>query len=352
MLNRRTVAAALQGLEACAVRAWERPLLCLAAGLLGGSAVNAAVGLPTPLVVGVLAAMGLGLLPRWPLVDAQRCCRVAFLGLALTFLHLGWQGLPLPLEHVSHKLSDRPERWHVEGVVDRAVVPRGDRQYVYLRLHRLQRQAKPWETVSGLIRINVHADRLPYLPGDVLRVNRLRLHRPRTAGNPGAFDFRGLMQRRGIHAVGGVTKSERLLLLRQADGYGVARTLERWRQDLRAAVSSLLPAPYDAVFLAIVLGHKGSLPAAVQSDFRAAGVAHLLVVSGLHVGFIAAATLFGWRQLMRTLRSRVPPAWLPRWRPTPAAAMLSLPPVLLYGFLVGWRVPTLLVKSRICAAVF
>ena len=341
MLNRRALAAATQRLGSHAARVRERPLLCLAAGLLGGSAIHAAVRPPAYLLLVVLVAMGLALLPRWPRADVQRCCRVAFLGLVLTFLHLGWQGLPLPPEHVSHKLPDRPERWHVEGVVDRAVVPRGDRQYVYLRLRRLQRQERPWEAASGLIRINVHTDRLPYLPGDVLQVNRLRLHRPRTAGNPGAFDFRGLMQRRGIHAVGGVTRPERLHLLRRADGYGGGRALERWRQNLRAAVSGLLPAPYDAVFLAIVLGHKGSLPAAIQSDFRAAGVAHLLVVSGLHVGFVAAATLFVWRQLLRTIRSRLPRAWLPGWRPTPVAAMLSLPPLLLYGCLVGWRVPTL-----------
>ena len=341
MLNRRTLTAAAQRLEGCAARVWERPLLCLAAGLLGGSAVNAAVGLPTPLVVGVLAAMGLGLLPRWPRVDAQRCCRVAFLGLVLTFLHLGWYGLPLPPEHVSHKLSDRPERWHVEGVVDRAVESRVDRQFVYLRLHRLQRPGQSWEAVSGVVRINVHADSLPYLPGDGLRVNRLRLHRPRTAGNPGAFDFRGLMQRRGIHAVGGLSSPERLRRLRRADGFGLARTLERWRQHLRTEVSKHLPAPYDAVFLAVVLGHKGSLPADIQADFRTAGAAHLLVVSGLHVGFIAAATLFGWRQLLRTIRSRLPRAWLPGWRPTTFATVLSLPPVLLYCSLVGWRVPTL-----------
>ena len=335
------VAVAVQRLEDCAARVWERPLLCLAAGLLGGSAVNAVIRLPAPLVVGVLAAVGLGLLPRWPCVAAQRCCWAAFLGSLLTFLQLGWQGLPLPPEHVSHELSERPERWHVEGVVNRAVVPRGDRQFVYLRLRRLQRQGQPWKAVSGLIRVNVHADSLPYLPGDVIRVNRLRLHRPRTAGNPGAFDFRGLMQRRGIHAVGGVANPQRLHLLRRADGFGLARALERWRQHLRIEVESLLPAPYNAVFLAIVLGHKGSLPADVRTAFRAAGAAHLLVVSGLHVGFIAAATLFGWRQLLRTVRSRLPRAWLPGWRPTPLAAALSLPPVLLYCSLVGWRVPTL-----------
>ena len=333
--------AAMQRLESCAARVREWPLLCVAAGLLGGSAVNAMVALPVPWLIGLLSAIGPGLLLRWPCSAAQQCCRLAFLGLALTFLHLGWQGLPLPPEHVSYKLSERPERWHVEGVVDRAVESRGDRQFVYLRLHRWQHSEQPWESVSGVIRINVHADSLPYLPGDVIRVDRLRLHRPRSAGNPGSFDFRGLMQRRGIHAVGGVTNPARLRLLRRADGFGLMRVMEHWRQNLRTAVSHHLPGPYDAVFLAIVLGHKGALPSDVQADFRAAGVAHLLVVSGLHVGFVAAATLFGWRQLLRTARSRLPRAWLPGWRPTPLAAMLSLPLVLLYCSLVGWRVPTL-----------
>ena len=341
MLSRQTLAGALQYLEGHAARLWERPLLCLAAGLLGGSAVNAAVRLPAPLVVGVLAAMGLGLLPRWPCVAMRRCCRAAFLGLLLTCLHLGWQGLPLPPDHVSHKLPARPERWHVEGIVDRAVESRRDRQLVYLHLQRLQRRGQPWEAASGVIRVSVHADGLPYLPGDVVRVERLRLHRPRTAGNPGAFDFRGQMRRRGIHAVGGVTNPERLRLLRRADGFGLARTLEGWRQYLRAEVSRHLTTPYNAVFLAIVLGHKGSLPEDIQTDFRTAGAAHLLVVSGLHVGFIAAAALFGWRQLLRTIRSRLPRDRLPGWRPTPLAAVLSLPPVLLYCSLVGWRVPTL-----------
>src|SRR5262249_58221652 len=31
--------------------------------------------------------------------------------------------------------------------------------------------------------------------------------------------------------------------------------------------------------------------------------------------------------------------WCPGWRPTPIAAMLSIPPVLLYCSLVGWEVP-------------
>ena len=341
MLNRPRLAGVTRHLERHATRVSKRPLLCLAAGLLGGSAINAAVSLPAPLVIIPMAAMGLAFLPRRNCRAVQQCCRVTFLGAAFVFLHLGWLGWELPPDHVAHRLPERPERWNVEGVVDRAVEPRGDRQRVYLSLRRLQRPGQSWEPVRGVVRINVHADSLPHLPGDLVRVSRLRLHRPRTAGNPGAFDFSGLMRRRGIHAVGGVTRPERLRLLRRVDGYGLARTLERWRQRIRVQVSSLLPPPHDAAFLSIVLGERGALPADIQSGFRTAGVAHLLVVSGLHVGFVAAASLLVWRQFLRALRVRLPRDCLPGWRPTPLAAALSLPPVLLYCSLVGWRVPTL-----------
>ena len=341
MLNGPTFAGVTLDLERLAIQVWKRPLLCVASGLLGASAVHAAVSLPTPWLVSAMTVMGLALLPRWPCSIAQRCCRVAFLGAAAVFVHLGWLGLELPPEHVSHRLPERPERWHVEGVVDRAVESRGDRQRVYLNLRRLQRPGQRWEATRGVVRINVHAESLPYLPGDLVRVSRIRLHRPRTAGNPGAFDFRELMRRRGIYAVGGVTRPERLRPLGRVDGYGVARTLERWRQRIRATVSSLLSSPHDAIFLSIVLGEKGALSTEIQSDFRTAGVAHLLVVSGLHVGFVAGASLLVWRQLLRALRASLPRDCLPRWRPTPLAAVLGLPSVLLYCSLVGWRVPTL-----------
>ncbi|MDE0208125.1 MAG: DNA internalization-related competence protein ComEC/Rec2 [Candidatus Tectomicrobia bacterium] len=341
MLSDRTLAGAVSRLEPYAVKVWRRPLLCVAAGLLGGGAVNAAVGLTAPWLLVAMAAMGLGLLPRWSCQTLQWCCRVAFLGAAIVYLHLGWLGLELPPEHVSNKLPERPERWHVEGVVDRAVESLGDRQRVYLSLRRLQRPGQPWEAARGVVRINVHTGSLPYFPGDLLRVSRVRLHRPRTAGNPGAFDFRALMRRRGIYAVGGVTRAERLHLLGRVDGYGLARLLERWRQRIRSAVASHLSSPNDAMFLSIVLGERGALSAQMQSDFRTAGVAHLLVVSGLHVGFVAGASLLAWRYLLRELRARLPRDRLPGWRPTPLAATLSLPPVLLYCSLVGWRVPTL-----------
>jgi competence protein ComEC len=174
----------------------------------------------------------------------------------------------------------------------------------------------------------------------MVRVTRLRLHPVHGFFNPGSFDIRGFLHRQGIYALGGVHNPARLSLQQRPAGFVPARTIEHWRRFLHARVSAYLPPPYDAMFLAMVLGHRGNLTAPVEDSFRKAGTTHLLVASGLNVGFIAAVCLFGWRTLLRLIRSWLPRAWMPGWRPTPVAVLLSLPTVLLYCSVVGWEVPT------------
>jgi len=316
----------------------ERPLWCVAAGLLAGSLLGTAIDLPLMPLGAALLLAGLVLLLPWPVPRLRRCCRLGLVGLALTSLQLAWQIDSLPPHHIARILPSLPRHVTVEGTLDRAVDARGDRQYVYLRLHRLE-GAQRAQSVTGLVRLNVHTTALPFLPGDVVRVTRLRLHQVHGSHNPGGFDFERFMRWQGIYAIGGVSNPERLSLQQRPEGFRLDRTLAQWRQRLRAGVRALLPAPYDAVFLAMVLGQRGDLTPEVQQSFRASGTTHLLVVSGLNVSCIAIGVLWVWRTLLRLVRSWLPRAWLPGWRPTPLAALLSIPPVLLYCGLVGWEVP-------------
>jgi competence protein ComEC len=245
----------------------------------------------------------------------------------------------VPLEHITYLLTTQPASpLTVDGILEGPIEPLGDRQRLHLRVQRVQRQ-QGWQTASGLVRLSVHTDHLPFLPGDHLRVTRLRLHEVRGFQNPGSFNFQRFMQRQGITVVGGVSDAARLSLQQRPAGFSLARLLEQWRQHLQARARASLPAPYDAIFLAMVLGHRGQLSAMVEEVFRKTGTAHLLVVSGLNVGFIAAAFMLMWRPLLREVRSRLPRSWLPGWRPTPLALGLLLPPLLLYWLLVGWQVP-------------
>jgi competence protein ComEC len=287
---------------------------------------------------GALLIAGLFLLLPWPLPLVQRCCRLGLGGLVLTSLQLAWQPYALPVHHIARLLPSLPQHVTVEGTLNRAVDARGDRQYVYLQLHQLQGDGGE-QLVTGLVRLSVHTTSLPFLPGDVVRVTRLRLHPVRGSHNPGGFDFARFMRRQGIYVTGGVSNPERLSLRYRPEGFRFDRTLEQWRQRLRTGVRSLLPAPYDGVFLAMVLGQRSDLTPEVQQSFRASGTTHLLVVSGLNVSCIAIGVFWVWRTLLRLVRSWLPCPWCPGWRPTPIAAVLSIPPVLLYCSLVGWEVP-------------
>src|SRR5215475_13665059 len=139
----------------------ERPLWCVAAGLLAGSLLGTAVDLPLMPLSGALLVAGLLLLLPWPLPQAQRCCRLGLVGLALTSLQLAWQPYALPSHHIVRLLPSLPKHVTVEGTLDRAVEARGDRQYVYLRLHRLEEGDGGERPVTGLVRLSVYTTALP-----------------------------------------------------------------------------------------------------------------------------------------------------------------------------------------------
>lgn len=68
-------------------------------------------------------------------------------------------------------------------------------------------------------------------------------------------------------------------------------SLARWRgwvfdlrRELSENIENALPYPQSALAQALLLGQRAHLPDGLVKDFRATGAAHLLAISGLHVG--------------------------------------------------------------------
>src|SRR5437588_8256983 len=87
---------ALQQADTLVTPLSERPLWCVAAGLLAGSLLGTAIDLPLLPLSGTLLIAGLFLLLPWPVPQVRRCCRLGLVGLALTSLQLAWQPYALP----------------------------------------------------------------------------------------------------------------------------------------------------------------------------------------------------------------------------------------------------------------
>lgn len=84
--------------------------------------------------------------------------------------------------------------------------------------------------------------------------------------------------------------------------------LPQWSaKALKDSISALFPADVSGFLTALLTGDKGELPAGLYAAFRRAGIAHVVAVSGLHIGFLAGllALLFGKRNRLGLILSVV-----------------------------------------------
>jgi competence protein ComEC len=160
-----------------------------------------------------------------------------------------------------------------------------------------------WAEVRGRVLVTVKegADDLGF--GDLVTVHG-RLRRPAPARNPGAFDYRKYLGRRGISALLSVRKRESIQRLEKGEARSFfSGGILPIRRSIRSTVDrNLLGAP-AALLKGLLLGEKHALPKEVRAAFNRVGVSHVLAVSGLHVGLIAGIFFFVFRLLGLT-RSR------------------------------------------------
>ena len=152
------------------------------------------------------------------------------------------------------------------------------------------------------------------------------LRRPRNFGNPGAIDGVGALARRGIWVVGWAPAS-RVRVVNE----GRPTILDDVRDRIRERIGATVP-PREATLLrALVLGEAGAVSEEVRRSIARAGLAHLLAVSGLHVGLVWGGvawflTAVGSRSEWLLLRTNV-------------RGIAALLPAVGYAVLAGHRVP-------------
>ncbi len=166
-----------------------------------------------------------------------------------------------------------------------------------------------------------HAPRIG--PGDRVRlVGRWGFPQPEA--------WRKSLARRGIHGLFWAAEAEVLAL----GAPGVLGWASRVRGELLAHLDRGVPTPAADLLAALLLGVRGRLPDEDEEAFRMAGVAHVLALSGLHVGILAAG---GW-WLLGLVRLR------PAWR-----YLLLVPAIGFYVFIGGARVS--LIRAGIMFAI-
>jgi competence protein ComEC len=194
------------------------------------------------------------------------------------------------------------------------------------------------EATPAKARITASRDLTGLRPGDWLRL-RAVLRPPPEPAAPGAFDFARQAYFQGLGGVGFALGKPRRI--DPIDGT-VPSAGDPWRlwwsglrHDIARRVLAVLPGQAGAVAAALMTGERGAIPEHVMQNMRDSGLAHLLAISGLHVGLVAGLLFFGLRAILALVPSLALRHPIKKW--AAAAATLG---AFAYLFLVGATVPT------------
>jgi competence protein ComEC len=200
----------------------------------------------------------------------------------------------------------------------------------------------------GRIRVTVRGFDPEVEYGDEIMV-RGRLRPPTGFRNPGGFDYAEYLSRQGIQAVATVRRPENLTRL-HTGGSAVLRKIYAWRDEIREASIQSLSPEASAILQAMVIGETGSLTPEIREAFMASGTTHLLSISGSHLSLVATAVFAASLWLIRHLPAGLLLRMGRRLKPTQAAALWTIPPVVFYALLAGGQVAT--IRSLIMILVY
>ena len=133
------------------------------------------------------------------------------------------------------------------------------------------------------VRISDHGDREVWVPGDVVMTTG-HLSPPSGPAEPGGFDFQ---RHAWFLGLGGVGYTRNPILRSAAGATDTMRAqVNAVRLGISRAVRKALPSAAGAFAAAIMTGDRSGMQRATIADLRAANLAHLLAISGLHMGLL------------------------------------------------------------------
>ena len=206
----------------------------------------------------------------------------------------------------------------------------------------------PAETPNK-IRLRVHTGKnLEMSPGDRVEV-LAGLSPPSAPVAPGAFDFQRYAFFRQIGAFGYTYETPRIIENRPPQAFTVR--LEQFRGDMITRVNAYLTKPsQSSISAAMMTGERSAVSQADNNALQASGLAHMLSISGMHIGMIATTIFFFSRLLMALIPPLVLPFPLKKF--AAAAALLgAVAYVLVIGFDNIPAVRSLLMTGLVLVAV-
>ncbi|MGL4518649.1 MAG: ComEC/Rec2 family competence protein [Phocaeicola sp.] len=240
---------------------------------------------------------------------------IALLSLFLLLLSLfrlesrrkrGWFGIAVSLFFlllggwlVQHAWQQRIVTWQPNEQLYKAFIlePPQPRQDGYVLLVEVEQQ-------QVLLYVDKAEEVVDWSMGQELYFHGV-IRAPRNAGNPAEFDYARYLLLRGI--------TGRAWVEREYCKVGALKRKLTWKQQALLMRQQVVESYRSwgimgdnlAVLAALTVGHKEDVTTQLKSDYAAAGLSHLLALSGLHVGVIWGCISFLFRGLGRSIWTRL-----------------------------------------------
>ncbi|SLN12792.1 ComEC/Rec2 family competence protein [Pseudooctadecabacter jejudonensis] len=274
----------------------------------------------------LVASLGLLLGQRW-LPYGVRACLVAA---ALVGAGFGIAGVR------AHMVAEPVLGFRYYGPIEGRVVviDRSGSDAVRLTLDRVVLSRMDQRRTPDRVRISLHAEQgyITPEPGQTVILTG-HLSPPSGPVEPGGFNFQRMAWFQGLGAVG-YTRVPVLLARPAEDGAG-GLWIYRLRVSISQGVLDRLGPRTGSFAAAILTGDRSNIPQDDLEALRASNLAHLLAISGMHMG-ILASFIFG---VVRYGLALVPAVAL-RWPTKKIAAVTALAAAAFYLALSGGNVAT------------
>jgi competence protein ComEC len=221
-----------------------------------------------------------------PLAKSRRWGMLLFLGaLAFGVGHVRHRELLEPVFPPNHLRSamNRAEPLYIEGSLLQEPEKLPNRSRWIIRTQRIWHPTGA-EEITGNLLVTVRTVRREWRFGDGVRF-KVRPVVPRDSGNPGGFNYASYLARREIYASAFLDNDQDVeLVKRQPDK--VRGSIEDLRRAIRRHIQENFSAANGALLKALVIGDMGEINKETRGAFTAAGVNHVLSISGLHVAML------------------------------------------------------------------
>lgn len=199
---------------------------------------------------------------------------------------------------------------------------------------------------SGKVVINTKQRVWGLSRGDNVRVFDTVLRSYRTFKNPSGFDIKSYYGRENIHVYGFVSGMDSIVLFEPRQSlFDLIRPIDRARHRFGHFIRDRFPQSEGEILNAITVGDRGAVPNRIRDLFSEAGIAHILAISGLHVGAVALVLFFTIKWALKRSEYFLIALQVPR-----VAAGLTIVPLFIYTAVAGFAAPV--VRAFLMIAVY